>query len=353
MSGAIVRGAGVGVLVLVGCGTSVDRASNATTGAGGSSATTTTASASSSSSVSSGQGGGTDVAPGQVLAGQLDWPVSIAVDGAAVYWAESEGSAVKKVPLAGGPVTVLVAACPSFPWGLALDADHVYAALDGGGGILRVAKAGGPFDNVVVLSIDDQTQDLLADATHLYWDSASLNRVDVAALPSGATSTLATDDGAYGVNGAGLTMDATYVYWASGAAIKRVPKTGGPVVTVVTPAAAPVAFAVDATRAYWLADGAVWAAPLDGGATIKLASLPNPFGWQGQWLTVDDAGVYVAFSATSFSAHDGAVVRIPLAGGAPVVLASGAVRPSAITVDASHVYWTDIGLGTVSRAPKP
>jgi hypothetical protein len=349
VNGTIVRGAGVGALVLLGCGTSADRASSvtgATTGAGGSSASAATTTASASSS--SGHGGGTDVAAGQVLAEQLDWPVSIAVDGAAVYWAESEGSAVKKVPLAGGPVTVLVAACPSFPWGLALDAGHVYAALDGGA-ILRVAKAGGPFENVVTLSSDDQLQDLLADATRLYWDYANLDRVDVAALPSGATSTLATDEGA---DGAGLTMDATYVYWASGAAIKRAPKTGGPGVTVVTPAGAPVAIAVDATRAYWLLDGAVWAAALDGGATIKLASLPNPFFWLGEWLTVDDAGVYVAFSATSFSAHDGAVVRIPLAGGAPVVLASGVVRPSAITVDASHVYWTDTGLGTVSRAPK-
>ena len=53
---------------------------------------------------------------------------------------------------------------------------------------------------------------------------------------------------------------------------------------------------------------------------------------------------------TSFG--NGTVNRAPKAGGEVVVLANGQNQPYDVTVDATHVYWTTLAGGTVMRVPK-
>jgi hypothetical protein len=45
-------------------------------------------------------------------------------------------------------------------------------------------------------------------------------------------------------------------------------------------------------------------------------------------------------------------MKVSTGGGTPTTLASGQSSPSAIAVDATSVYWTDSGSGTVMKLPK-
>jgi sugar lactone lactonase YvrE len=62
-------------------------------------------------------------------------------------------------------------------------------------------------------------------------------------------------------------------------------------------------------------------------------------------LAVDAENVYWA------NAGDGRVMQVPIGGGTPITLASGQAIPDGITVDATHVYWTNNAVeGSVMKA---
>jgi hypothetical protein len=63
------------------------------------------------------------------LTSSEDNPQHLAVDGAYVYWTNKDGS-VYKVPIGGGPKTMLAAAHESTAWGIAVDATSVYWTED-------------------------------------------------------------------------------------------------------------------------------------------------------------------------------------------------------------------------------
>ncbi|MFO0673520.1 MAG: hypothetical protein U0235_28540 [Polyangiaceae bacterium] len=50
--------------------------------------------------------------------------------------------------------------------------------------------------------------------------------------------------------------------------------------------------------------------------------------------------------------YGGTVVKVPLLGGSATTIAAGLAGPSGIAIDATHVYWTEAGSGTIKRAPK-
>jgi hypothetical protein len=73
------------------------------------------------------------------LAGSLMDPQGIAVDDTSVYWAGTGDGTINKVPLAGGPITVL-AQGQSMPIKVAVDATYVYWTNNAGDTIVKVAK---------------------------------------------------------------------------------------------------------------------------------------------------------------------------------------------------------------------
>lgn len=151
------------------------------------------------------------------------------------------------------------------------------------------------------------------------------------------------------LHGAGIAVDAQYVYWTNTSdglemgGILRVPVTGGLQVTLAA-GDDPWAVAVDANFVYWanagrfnLSNGSIMKVPIGGDGAIPLAQgQSNPHG-----IAIDDTNIY--WTNTGTGANDGSVMKMPLGGGTPVALASQLQNPQGIVVDETSVYWTNGG----------
>jgi hypothetical protein len=236
-------------------------------------------------------GGG---APATIASGQKG-PQAIAVEGSSVYWTNFDSYTVLEAPVGGGTPTTLVS-----------DADYVPLSL-------------------------------VANATNIAWTTqgttgSGAGTVMTVALGGGSAATLASDQ----QDILGLTMDATNVYWKSGASILKAALAGGTTTTLCTLSAstsgASWGMAVDATSVYWTgrdgSAGALMKVPVTGGTPATLASGPS------MWtvLTIDATAVYFTGA--------GAVLKMPLGGGTPTTLAAGH-SGYGIAVDATSVYWTE------------
>lgn len=102
----------------------------------------------------------------------------LVADDSWVYWLEetNPGVYLRRIPRTGGaPVTLL--AEPTWrhsqePHGMALDGPYVYFGYAGyPGRIVRVPRAGGPA--VTIASPAGTTEDIVIDATHVYWTNFS------------------------------------------------------------------------------------------------------------------------------------------------------------------------------------
>jgi hypothetical protein len=164
-----------------------------------------------------------------------------------------------------------------------------------------------------------------------------------AALTSIAQPTKLTDfEGGYGP----IRTSATHIYFFDSALreIRRVPKAGGAVETVLAPKARVFDFALDATHLYAVVDRSsastsytfaeVLKAPLAGG-TFE-TSLGGDLG--NARIALDASDVYIGTRGT--------LARFPKTGA--VLEAETLDTPrdlSAIAVDAMNVYWADMGPG--------
>lgn len=258
-----------------------------------------------------------------MVAGELDRPGAVAVDGANVYWSENDArnnGRVRAVPRGGGvPVTL-------------------------------VEEHGGPGD-------------LAVDGPFVYWTAGDrvvrLARADVDRAMAGR-ETPPPRVVVSGVTGAlGLAVRGGQVFfttWGVGdGTLQRVSVEGGAPVVLAGRLAFPGAVAVGDAHVYWMSErpsgllvgrpthGAVTRVALSGGAPEVLV--------EEQWglgaLASDGGAVY-----WTSGVRGGSVWRVPDTGGAPAAIVTGHPTPDGIAVDGGHVYWTDRGDGTVWRASK-
>jgi hypothetical protein len=185
----------------------------------------------------------------------VDDPLDVAVDSTYVYWAGSVS--IQKVPIAGGPKTVLakdltLAGVFQQPC-VAVNASAVYAST--ATAILSVPLIGG---SPTSLAENQSPNAITADATNVYWTNLPTGQdagptepsVMKVAATGGTPVTLVTLTGS--AIPAGIAVDATNVYWIEGlGSVRKVPIAGGSPVTLAPAPELPGGIAVDATNVYW------------------------------------------------------------------------------------------------------
>jgi len=270
-------------------------------------------------------------------------PASLAVDVTNVYWTNS-GTAASSTGPAVTPTGALRGI--PIPGGKAVDLATAQA------GARDITLALGPGGN----------------ASSFYWTTAGINPPQ-ATNADGQVWSMAAGGKAVALasNQAGpqgIALHGGNVFWTA-FGVYELP-LGGTLQTTLDPAPAagaaeyyPTRIAVDDTFAFWTNEGTL--AGMNGSLSMALLADPTPIAIatgasnpRGIALDLGTTGNAVALYYTNFEAQ-GSVVMIPIVGGAAgaaVTVAKGLGYPDGITLDASTVYWTNRGDGTVNSLPK-
>jgi len=222
--------------------------------------------------------------------------VPFVVDNTNVYFAD--GCAVKKVPLAGGPVERI----GSFPYGIdsiATDGEFVYC-LDELTNVWRIPVNGGE---------------------------------QIALYPIYG-----------GISDGPIRVVGDMVYWASDHnTIKKVHKNGGGVVTISSTLPFMSDFVVDGENIYFSGQdtGEISRISVNGGPITTLAYSRSMY-WN--IMAVDEESVYwITYNA---------IGKVPKTGGNVTYysgLSTDLDYPSGIAVDQNDLYWTETGAGTIKK----
>jgi len=236
-----------------------------------------------------------------ILLAQTGGPSDVAVDATYVYFGQTNGSGLYRVPIGGGTVDTLTQSPNANA--IAIDSNNLYTV--GGGSVWQEAKAGGTAQ--LLISAEGGALRIAVDASYVYFTEA-LNPGFVKRLPIGGNTltTLVSNLN----QPQGIAVDANFVYLTTLAGeLSKVPLAGGTVTPIATGLNAPSSIALDSTTIYWV-------------------------------------------NSATFQQGQGSIMKVPLSGGTPTVLAAGLDTPYGIAIDATYVYWTNMIGGTVMRVGK-
>jgi hypothetical protein len=284
---------------------------------------------------------------------------AIAVDGAKIYWGAA-GAGIYDCPKSGcdGGAPELFAAT-SQPFAIALDSSDVYfIGQDSAIAVYDCPKSGCTKPTTLVSTIASDTYALAVDSTDVYIGSNGILRCARGGCGD-APATLVT--ASYGVTD--LAIDTTTVYFPyfTFSAMLSCPKTGCALPTTLA-SSQPSASRVTAFggEIFWIDRGATDTS----GSLMRCtpstcyAATQVTSGRLNPWaIAVDASGIYwVDLGTPAKQYSDSAVLMCPLSGcsGAPTVLASAA-SADGIALDDASVFWTEevSGVGPVRRVVKP
>jgi hypothetical protein len=190
---------------------------------------------------------------------------------------------------------------------------------------------GGPPSLAVFIGVPHWN--LTADTSGAYWLEGFDPPLELARYAGGVRQSVAPNFG-FGA----IALGATDVFYAQGADIMKVAKTGGTPVMVAT---APRAFghlAVDDTSIYWFGDS-IQKFPIGGGAAVTLVPVTGVRDIGGGVVMTQDAtNLYWARSQPV----PAAIVRVPKAGG-PVEPVVAARDVMAMAVSGTTLAWISVG----------
>jgi hypothetical protein len=351
------------LLVLVGCGGSVEPASEALGAAGAAGSHAQGGQAGAGPAGAAGASDSSGAAPACSLAApqkfaQAQGPWAIQADDDTVFWVdeyEDYTCGIHAKAKQGGEI-VQLAVFEERPSDLAVDATHVYVAV--GAKLVMLAKNGGGWTELAQEATS--VRSVAVDATHVYFTDGGGGRVMSVMKGSGAISVLA--DGFDSPGNLALDDEAVYGIDESQqpaqARVFRLAKGGGPVTVLAEGVSVALqghgrstqsGLAVGSGWAVWVDEdgGAVHKVPSSGGASTEMMTgLLRPTA-----VVLYGGLAYVAVSGGDN--HDGrAVVKLPLGGGPPqYVVKDNQFVPYDLVVDSLHVHWTNpFTTGPVMRA---
>lgn len=283
-----------------------------------------------------------------VVAGDLDLPSAMVLDGTYLYFAYA--GHVARVLAAGGPVEDLSTQVFTAQK-LAVDATTVYAAS--GSKVVSFPKTGdadGGATQNLALAVG---KSLAIDVSNIFFQVPA----GVAAAPKTGTGDGGVGDGGAGVLLAALgsdtvtdiAVDDAYAFFSlpGQGTVLRAAKTGGgmPPVTIAMGEASPSSVVVDGTYVYFANNmgGSVRrVSKIAGTATDFVTGLGRPSG-----LAIDATRLYYADELR------GAVGSCPLTGcAAGMQTHATGMRPVAVAADANAVYFLDFGARAVMRVAR-
>ncbi|HEY3816936.1 MAG TPA: hypothetical protein VGL81_07190 [Polyangiaceae bacterium] len=281
---------------------------------------------------------------------------NLASDGTSLYWTSSEGSGgpVSSVPVVGGAVSTVVTGQIGGGF-LAVDSVNVYYPAPSGG-YSRSSKSGGGAATLITPAGANVFGFTMLGG-NAYWVEQTGNMpmggdvVKTAPAQGGPTSVLATMAAQGPSPGGGIAVTTTTVFVPAGLAglsffsiASGIPDGGTP--TLVTGLMGFCEFIVSDTSDVYCSEAGSIVAIASDGSTSTLGNVLNEGQTAGGGgLAADDTYVYWVDATTV-----GTIMRAPKSGGAATIIARD-TSPVAIAVDASAVYWSDVG-GNIMRLPK-
>jgi hypothetical protein len=279
------------------------------------------------------------------------FPGRLAIDSTSLYWTDVSAGTVNQTPLNPAPGRVL-AAMRMFPTGIAVDSARVFFTDQAT--VSQTALVGGPA--TVVAPLLNQGESLSIDAQDAYWLDLNDDALWTAPLAGGSPTSLASSPptGVIGASGHSIALDDASVYWtggretegASDGVVLKIAKGGGSAPTILVSAQNdPTCLAIANGSVFWVNAGfegpIVSNVSLDGGPVTTLVPGSAGHSLGGTGLAVDDSNIY--WTTSEVGLNNGTVNRAGLGGEAPTVLASGQPTPAFVVVDATDIYWANLG----------
>lgn len=279
--------------------------------------------------------------PEMVLASGQGGPFGLTSDSTSLYWTNTTGGQVMRIPKEGGtPVTL--ASGQLEPHAIVSSGPHLFWANRGNQTIMYMKLPPSGVEPVEVASGQPDLEGLTFDGDFVFWASGS-SVVKKASLSDGVVS--AVTDVPSGPKDLAIS-GGTHVYWSNAdGSIRRASLEGGREEIVAKAGQNATSLALNSTHVYWTTFfGAIHRAPRDGGPVETLAEGED----HPRSIAVVDPFIYWAAGGEK----DGAIRRMRHLGpGKPETFAAEQGEPAGIVTDLEHLYWVNQASGTVVRAP--